>query len=64
MDLGAFIGKKLQTAKNELEKLGFSVVVKTNVNKTKENSISLVVRAKLLNKKEVELVVGDFTFLS
>lgn len=64
MDLGKFIGKKLVDAKEELENLGFSVIVKNNANKSNDSSISLVVRAKLLREKEIELVIGDFTFLS
>jgi len=64
MDLGVFIGKKVSSAKSELESLGYSVIVNNNSFKEIENSTSLVVRAKLIYDDVIELVTGDFAFLS
>ena len=64
MDLSEFTGKEAEVAQSELESLGYEVKIVNNTNKSKENSISLVVRAKKLDNNVIELVCSDFTFLS
>ena len=59
-DLKKYIGEPLLAAKIDLEKQGFSVVVKKNSLPKIKTDFELVVFAKQLNEKEVELIVGDF----
>lgn len=62
MDLGNFVGQEINNAKQELEKLGYSVIILNNSLKSTE--LSLVVRAKFISDNTIELTTGDFTFLS
>lgn len=64
MDISAFTGKKSIDAKTELESLGYNVIIVENSNNPKDNSISLVVRAKFIDNKTIELVCSNFLFLS
>ena len=64
MDLSRFVGRRVDNVKAELERLGYSVIIVENTNKSSLSSISLVVRIKLIEKGVIELVSGDFTFLS
>ena len=64
MDFSRFTGQETSMVKLELEKLGYRVVIVENSNNSKDNSISLVVRAKEIDKNVVELVCSNFLFLS
>lgn len=64
MELSAYIGKETKDVVSELENKGFKVIVVNNSFKSFNNSKSLVVKIKLLEEKVVELISGDFSFLS
>lgn len=64
MDLNSFIGKNVDNIKLELEKNGYKVVIVNNSLKKSENSQSLIVRAKIIEENVIELITGDFIFLS
>lgn len=64
MDLSIYTGQEASKVQKTLENLGFDVVLKNITNKSTPSSISLVVRAKILENNVIELVCSDFTFLS
>jgi len=64
MDLSIYTGQEAYKAQKALEDLGFDVVLKNITNKSTPSSISLVVRAKILENNVIELICSDFTFLS
>lgn len=64
MDFNNFIGKNADDVKFELEKNGYKVVIVNNSLKKSQNSQSLIVRAKIIEGNVIELITGDFTYLS
>lgn len=64
MDFSVYTGKKSIDVKTELESLGYRVIIVENSNNPKDNSISLVVRARKYDDNTIELVCSQFLFLS
>ena len=64
MNFSDFVGQNANDVKAKLEELGFEVALINNSFKSAQNSKCLVVKVNLLNEKKIELICGDFTFLS
>ena len=64
MNFTEYIGQKTEDVIASLENKGFKVIVRNNSFKSKEGSTGLVIRVKLIEDKVVELINGDFSFLS
>ena len=56
MELSIYTGQETDKVKTELEGLGYRVIIVDNSNNPKDNSISLVVRAKEIEKQTIELI--------
>lgn len=64
LDLEKYRGKKVDDVKLELEALGYNVIINNNSNSRLEDTVKLVVLAKFTNEKTIEIVSGEFKFLS
>jgi len=58
--LDSFIGKPVDVVKTELESKGYKVVVKENSLPKIQTDYKLIVLAKNIDDKVIELIVGDF----
>ena len=64
MNFDLYRGHDASEVKVELEKLGYIVNVINNSIKLNDESSMLVVQVKQIGEKEIELICGEFTFLS
>ena len=63
-DLEKYRGKKVDVVKAELEALGYNVIINNNSNSRLDDTANLVVLSRFTNEKTIEIVAGEFKFLS
>jgi len=63
-DLEKYRGKRVDVVKAELEALGYNVIINNNSNSRLDDTANLVVLARFTNEKTIEIVAGEFKFLS
>ena len=64
LDLEKFRGKKASDVALELEKLGYRVKITVNSKTKQDEKTCLVCLARAVSEEEIELICGDFIFLS
>ena len=63
-DLEKYRGKRVDVVKAELEALGYNVIINNNSNSRLDDTANLVVLSRFTNEKTIEIVAGEFKFLS